>query len=275
VTRPVAPPFRAQPRLSAVLLAGAIATTPSWMSTATAQTPPTRAASVPALAAEEGPRWAELSAQERTALEPLAREWSRIGAGHKAKWREMAARLPAMNPEQRERVGERMTEWARLTPEQRGRARLQYQEVKRAAPEDRRAQWEAYQSLPSEARKQLADRAATQASAAALAARRPAANIAANGTNTAPAPKTKTSQTLPPSPPAKAVAPTVVRAADGATTSLVSRTPTPPLHQQVGLPKIAATPGFVDKSTLLPQRGAQGAAMQTSGLQAGKDAPAP
>src|SRR4029453_3048865 len=43
-------------------------------------------------------------------------------------------------------------------------------------------------------------------------------------------------------------------------TTLMSRRPTPPAHQQTGLPKIAATPGFVDRSTLLPQRGPQGAA---------------
>jgi hypothetical protein len=35
------------------------------------------------------------------------------------------------------------------------------------------------------------------------------------------------------------------------------------LHQQVGLPKVAATPGFVDAETLLPQRGAQGAAARS------------
>jgi hypothetical protein len=34
----------------------------------------------------------------------------------------------------------------------------------------------------------------------------------------------------------------------------------PPAHQQTGLPKIAATPGFVDPVTLLPRRGPQGAA---------------
>ena len=55
-------------------------------------------------------------------------------------------------------------------------------------------------------------------------------------------------------------APTVVQAQPGATTTLISKRPRRPSHQQPGLPKIAATPGFVDKSTLLPQRGPQGAA---------------
>ena len=58
------------------------------------------------------------------------------------------------------------------------------------------------------------------------------------------------------------VAPTVVQAQPGATTTLLSRRATPPAHQQAGLPKIAATPDFVDRATLLPQRGAQGAAIR-------------
>ncbi|HEY6355869.1 MAG TPA: hypothetical protein VIY30_15385, partial [Burkholderiaceae bacterium] len=64
--------------------------------------------------------------------------------------------------------------------------------------------------------------------------------------------------------PVKPVAPTVVQAAPGATTTLVTRQPAPPAHQQAGMPKIAATPGFVDRNTLLPQRGAQSAGVRTS-----------
>lgn len=60
--------------------------------------------------------------------------------------------------------------------------------------------------------------------------------------------------------PARPVAPTMVQATPGATTTLVTRPPAPPPHQQTGLPKIAATPGFVDSKTLLPKRGPQGAA---------------
>jgi hypothetical protein len=52
----------------------------------------------------------------------------------------------------------------------------------------------------------------------------------------------------------------VVQRGAGATTSLVSKPATPPLHQQSGLPKVSASPGFVDSATLLPRRGAQGAA---------------
>ena len=64
--------------------------------------------------------------------------------------------------------------------------------------------------------------------------------------------------------PPRAVAPTVVQAASGATTSLMNKRPAPPTHQQPGLPKIAASPGFVDRATLLPQRGPQGAATRSA-----------
>jgi hypothetical protein len=67
-----------------------------------------------------------------------------------------------------------------------------------------------------------------------------------------------------PAAPVKPVAPTVVQAAPGATTTLVTRQPAPPSHQQAGMPKIAATPGFVDRNTLLPQRGAQSAGVRTA-----------
>ena len=58
------------------------------------------------------------------------------------------------------------------------------------------------------------------------------------------------------------VAPSTVQAKPGATTRSIAQPVTPPLHQQPGMPKIAATPGFVDSNTLLPQRGPQAAAAE-------------
>ncbi len=69
--------------------------------------------------------------------------------------------------------------------------------------------------------------------------------------------------------PPKAVAPTVVQARPGATTTLITKRPTPPRHQQTGMPKIAATPEFVNKATLLPQRGPQGAATRSAAAPGG------
>jgi hypothetical protein len=64
--------------------------------------------------------------------------------------------------------------------------------------------------------------------------------------------------------PRGAIAPVVVQATPGATTTTMSVRAVPPAHNQPGLPKIAATPGFVDPATLLPQRGPQGAAVRAA-----------
>ena len=55
----------------------------------------------------------------------------------------------------------------------------------------------------------------------------------------------------------KPVAPTIVQAKPGATTTLMTRQAKPPAHQQPGQPKIAAKPDQVNRQTLLPQRGPQ------------------
>jgi hypothetical protein len=152
-----------------------------------------------------------------------------------------------------------MGEWARLSPSDRARARLNFQETKQISPEERQAKWQAYQALPEPERKALAQRAAPVAG-------QKAAPSAANGP-VAGSPNAKRNIVSNPSlsaPPQKAVAPTVVQAAPGATTSLVTRQAAPPPHQQTGMPKIAATPGFVDRSTLLPKRGPQGAATRSA-----------
>jgi hypothetical protein len=68
--------------------------------------------------------------------------------------------------------------------------------------------------------------------------------------------------------PARRVAPTMLQAQPGATTTVISKRAAPPPHQQTGLPKIAASPNFVDKDTLLPQRGPQGAATRSAAASA-------
>jgi hypothetical protein len=198
------------------------------------------------LAQEAGPAWSSLSPAQRTALAPLQRDWSGIDGPRKQKWLEIAARFPAMPPAERARVQARMTEWARMTPQERGRARLQFQEARQVPPQERQARWEAYQALPPEQKAELKQRATPPAPAS-----RPPAS-ASRKSNIVPNPGYAA--------PARPVAPTMVQATPGATTTLVTRPPAPPAHQQTGLPKIAATPGFVDSKTLLPKRGPQGAA---------------
>jgi hypothetical protein len=159
-----------------------------------------------------------------------------------------------MPPAERERVQARMTEWARLSPQQRGQARLAFEQAKQVAPKDRQAQWEAYQALAPEQKRQLQARALPPSAPAASKPQR--ADRPQAKSNIVPNPAYAS--------PPKPVAPTVVQAQPGATTSLISRRAMPPAHQQAGLPKIAATSEFVDKATLLPQRGPQAAATRSA-----------
>ncbi|MEO7150826.1 MAG: DUF3106 domain-containing protein [Burkholderiaceae bacterium] len=228
--------------------------------------------------AEEGVRWRDLSPAQRTALRPLERDWHTVDAIRKRKWVEIASRFGTLAPADQLRIQERMTAWAKMTPEQRGQVRLQFQEAQRAAPQDRQAQWAAYQALPPDEKRQLAARAATPAATASAAVRdarrplrpapprsdRPGREAGEVKSNIVPNPGLAA--------PPKPVAPTVVQAGSGVSTTLISRRPNPPPHQQTGLPKIAATPGYVDASTLLPQRGPQGAATRPAARPA--DAPA-
>ena len=193
--------------------------------------------------------WSQLSPAQRTVLTPLERDWASISPARQQKWAEVANRFPAMPADERSRVQQRIAEWSRLSPQERASTRLNFQEARQISPDERRQQWEAYRALPADERRALAESAAHQRPASA-APRRPDTDARAKS-SVVRAPAAAAPQP---------VGPMVVRRGTGATTNLVSKPAAPPLHQQAGLPKVAATPGFVDSATLLPKRGAQGAA---------------
>lgn len=203
--------------------------------------------------------WSGLDLAQKQALAPLQRDWAALDEQRKQKWLEVAARFPSMPEDERGRVRERMTEWARLTPSERTRARLQFQEAQQLPAAERQARWQAYQSLSLEERNKLAQRAKPVGKAVAP-------SDSAPRTATAPAAVAgKRNLVQSPSlPPSRAVSPTIVQAKPGATTTSMSTKVAPPVHHQAGLPKIAATPGFVDPATLLPKRGPQGAAVRSA-----------
>lgn len=240
--------------IAAATAAAVIGTAPAAAQGAAAKAPAVTA-SVPSSIAPSGPSWQALSAAQRAILAPLERDWGTIDAPRKSKWLEVAHRFPAMRVADQQRVQERMAEWARMTPVERGRARLSFQESKQFSPEQKQARWEAYQALPDEERKALAirskpaDERPRSAAGAASAALPPAVAKAGVG------PKPAASAPAP-----KAVSPTVVQARPGATTTLMTTPVVPPEHHRPGQPKIAAKPGQVNPTTLLPQSGPQAAA---------------
>ncbi len=217
-----------------------------------------------------GPAWSELTAAQQMALTPLQGTWANTDLQRKKKWLEVAERFPSMPASERSLVQQRMSAWAAMSPAERTRARIQFQETRQIGPDERQARWQAYQALPdaerarlaqvqTQAQAQAAKPAVSSAAAASAAALRAsdAVGVKRNVVNAAAAPKVR------------AVSPTVVQAKPGATTTTLDQRTAQPLHHQPGLPKIVASPTFVDPTTMLPRRGPQGAAMRTA---ASKDA---
>lgn len=186
------------------------------------------------------------------------------------KWLVLAKRFPGMRPAEQARVQARMTEWARTPATERGKARLRYQRAKEISPQVRQAQWNAYQSLPQDQRRKLAEEAQKRHHRGNLPANAASRGLHASGATTGRAPANPSNigavdrggeSAL------RSVAPSIVQARPGATTNLVSRRLAPPPHLRPGRPKIVATPEAVDSATLLPMKGPQG--IRVVPLQAG------
>ena len=220
---------------------------PNWAMAASASAPSTSGTS--------SGSWSSLHPTQRTALAPLEKDWATIDASHRSKWLEIAARFPTMAPAEQQRVQGRMTEWARLSPSERGRARLSFQEAKQLSPQERQARWEAYQALPDTQRKALAARASASAP--------PLGSGAASGPLTANRGGVVSGKS-PGAAIARPVAPTLVQAGPGATTTSIAKGANPPAHQTPGQPRIAARPGQVDRATLLPHKPATVGATPTA-----------
>ncbi|HQY08989.1 MAG: DUF3106 domain-containing protein [Burkholderiales bacterium] len=201
----------------------------------------------------QGPTWAELTPAQRLSLQPLQGQWQTIDPLRKKKWLEIAGRFPTLPKEQQIRLQARMTEWAGMSTAERNAARVRYEKTRRLVGGDSQSLWEAYLALPEEQRKALADKASQRAQPAPVAP--PVALTPKNGS-----PTVATAKAMPPPTAARVVAPGTVQARVGASTRPITQQPVPPRHQQAGMPKIATNSDFVDRHTLLPQRGPQAAA---------------
>ncbi len=118
----------------------------------------TAAGATAAPAAQKGPAWSALSAEQRQILAPLEKSWDELDAARKLKWVGVARRYPKMTPTGQVRVQRRMEAWAKLTPEQRRQARENYRNISKMPPEkkqDLKQQWIEYQSLSPEERRKL------------------------------------------------------------------------------------------------------------------------
>lgn len=146
---------------------------------ATAQTATAVPAPAPAktvvVQAFSGPAWTELSPAQREVLTPLASAWPSLSQSHKRKWLEMARSYRSLPPEEQVKMQGRMKEWVALSPQQRIQARLNFAKTKELSKEltaeEKKAKWEAYQSLSTEEKRKLADKAPVRPVGAAPASK--------------------------------------------------------------------------------------------------------
>ena len=219
-----------------------------------------------------GPAWRALTIRQRQDLAPLERDWPGLDAARKAKWLELSSRLATMPVDEQRRVQARMADWARLTPAERGQARLSFQEKKDLTSEQKQQRWEAYQSLPDDHRRALADKAqpVDDRKRIAVLGATPASAATATPPDEIPAKRSAVAAAASSRSQLKPVSPLVVQVKPGATTTLITNPAVPPAHQLPGQPRIAAKPGQVDSKTLLPKSGPQAAATATAGASANR-----
>lgn len=215
--------------------------------------------------------WRALTPSQREVLQPLASQWQEMDDTAREKWLNVADRYKHLPPAEQSRVRERMVQWSRLPAQTRGEARLRFQQSRQLPAEERQRKWEAYQALPPETRDELSRRAQRQARPVDLprdmAGPREAQQRYTSQQRNELANSNQKSNVVPSHPhrakPAtQVVAPAVIKAGPGATTRLLTQPPAPPSHQQAGMPKINSAGPFVDPVTLLPRKGAQGAAIK-------------
>lgn len=103
--------------------------------------------------------WGDLTRAQQEALAPLAPHWDALSEGRRRKWIALSHNYKSLSPEEQQKLHSRMSEWANLSVQERIQARLNFAQTKKLPPEEKRAQWEAYQALSDEERKELATRA--------------------------------------------------------------------------------------------------------------------
>ena len=107
----------------------------------------------------KNPAWTDLTPEQQQTLQPLAGEWNTLDASRRTKWIGIAKRYPAMTEIEQKRVQTRMADWVKLTPDQRRGAREQFRKIGKLPPGKREVvtqQWEEYQQLPADVKKNLA-----------------------------------------------------------------------------------------------------------------------
>lgn len=112
--------------------------------------------------------WKDLTPEQQQTLAPLAAEWDQMEPLRRQKWLGIIKRYASMKPDEQARVQERMREWVKLTPEERRQVRQNFARAKKIDPSQKNTQWESYQQLSDDEKKELAAKAAVKPQVANL-----------------------------------------------------------------------------------------------------------
>lgn len=111
--------------------------------------------------------WQQLSAQEKTALAPLADRWNELTEIQRGKWQQVARQFHQLPAADQIVLQERMSDWVALSPTQRNRARLNFNVLQSLSTEEKRTRWDEYQALSEDRKKALSASTLTPARTAA------------------------------------------------------------------------------------------------------------
>jgi hypothetical protein len=163
--------------------------------------------------------WTSLTERQQHALRPLQGKWAAMDGARQRKMLALAEQYHQASPEQQARMHERMQAWVIITPEERQRARENFKSVRKVESQARNEKWTRYEQLPVEQRVDLHSQAEQQRATAPGQRAPAAAAINAN----------------PHQPPV-----------------ILRQTLRPPKDDGQHKPRLVASPGMVDRNTLLP-----------------------
>ena len=106
---------------------------------------------------ENHPTWLDLDANQKIALAPLQKLWSKMSDYQKQKWLVISKNYMTLSSDEQSRIQSRMREWVSLSNEERAVARLNFAEVNKLSEDQKRVKWEAYQALEPDAKQKLLD----------------------------------------------------------------------------------------------------------------------
>ncbi|MDP3785570.1 MAG: DUF3106 domain-containing protein [Undibacterium sp.] len=112
--------------------------------------------------------WSSLTPAQKIALAPLAPEWDSIEELPKRKWLGIANKYAVMNPDEQQRIQDRLKTWAKLSPAQRMAVRENFSNTTKTPAAQKSAQWQQYQQLSEEEKLKLANTSKTKKNVTAI-----------------------------------------------------------------------------------------------------------